>query len=78
MLRPFTGRAYDSVGLVPRVCRQLPVRDHRVFSGIFISTLHETANTAQQKQPTTMPTLYRALLFGTACPDLAPIYLPDS
>ena len=28
MLRPFTRCAYNSVGLVSKVCRQLPVRGH--------------------------------------------------
>ena len=29
-LRPFTGCAYNSVGLVPEVCRQFPVRGHHL------------------------------------------------
>jgi hypothetical protein len=28
MLRLFTGCAYNSVGLVPKLCRQPPVRGH--------------------------------------------------
>ena len=30
MLRPFTRRAYNGVGLVPKVCRQLSMRGHHL------------------------------------------------
>src|SRR4029077_20857346 len=30
MVRPFTRCAYNSVGLVPKVCRQLPMRGHHL------------------------------------------------
>ena len=33
MLRPFTCRANNGVGLVPKVCRQLPVRGHHFSRG---------------------------------------------